>query len=226
VKNRMRLGFVCLVSSFGVLLSAADVETNRKLIQGTWYCQTADNMYHRLEFKFDGAFMWLGFIPTENGQHKWSNSMEGGKYAFTAPTVVRAGGSDMLIASLTAASLNATWVGAPYRCTRTPPSGDTASTRAMVAVAEMKQRQAFIGRWVSSDRREYVEFLTDETCFRGHVEGSKWATTKDKWEVLHDGKDAMCGGAGIYSRERNGALTFTYGMADTPVTFRRSAAGR
>jgi len=213
------------VSSFAALLSAADVETNRKLIQGTWYCQTAGPPpFHRFEFRSDGGFGWFSYLETDDHQRRWSSSMEGGKYAFKSPTTLQAGMFDMTIESLTAVSLNVTWAGNPYRCTRTPPPGDTATSRATAAVAEMKQRQAFVGRWVSTDRREYVEFLADETCVKGHVEGGRWATTKDKWEVLHDGKDAMCGGAGIYSREANGSITFTYGMADTPITFRRDTA--
>jgi hypothetical protein len=160
----MRFWFLCLSCAIGVSLSAADVDSNRKLLLGSWYCSSAD-VYHRFGFNADGTFTWSSYIAAQNNQHRWSsNFTEPAKYNFRTASEVQAGMFKLVIQSLSATAVAFTWGGASYSCTRTPPSGDTAASRAAAISAQNKEKQAFLGRWVSADKAQYVEFLPDDAC--------------------------------------------------------------
>jgi hypothetical protein len=220
--KKTRFQLLCLLAAIVAGLNAADVETNKKLIQGTWYCPAVD-LTHRFEFAADDKFMEWSYIPTANGQRRWSaNYSDRVGYVFSSASKLQTRMDELSIQSLTPTLFRFTWGPNSYQCTRTPPRGDTAESRAAAAAAKDLEKQAFLGRWVSVDKTRYVDFLNDDVCTASRLEGGRWVTSTEKSRVYHDGKDIMCGDGGMYSREGDNSLTFTYGMRDIPVRFNRA----
>jgi len=62
------------------------------------------------------------------------------------------------------------------------------------------------------DCKEYVEFLPNDVCVRGTLQGGRWVTTRDTSDVAHEGSDAECGGAGLYSRSGPNTIVLDFGM--------------
>jgi hypothetical protein len=93
-------------------------------------------------------------------------------------------------------------------------------------------KRAFLGRWVSADGMAFVEFLPGDACVLGRLEGGQWVSSRAKSTALYEGKGVSCGDrGGVYVSESKvteatNTLTFTFGMRDTPVEFRRQRAAR
>ncbi|MFB1490211.1 MULTISPECIES: hypothetical protein [unclassified Thiocapsa] len=65
---------------------ASELSTNKRLIQGSWYCPPTKDLYHRFDFSPDGNFMWLSFAPTKRNNRIWSPSFtEPEPYLFRSP---------------------------------------------------------------------------------------------------------------------------------------------
>ncbi len=81
--------------------------------------------------------------------------------------------------------------------------------------------QAFLGKWVSLDRTEAVEFLPGHECILRSKRAPDRNPHRFTSTVYHDGKNITCGGGGMYTRISRNRLSFTFGMGDTPLILRR-----
>ncbi len=88
------------------------------------------------------------------------------------------------------------------------------------------QKKPFIGKWKSADGKEYVEFLSGDMCIKGILEAGRWKTTKYKFEVYHDGENARCGDAGMFSRKAPNKLVLDYGMGGKPIIYHRATCSK
>jgi hypothetical protein len=147
-------------------------------------------------------------------------------YAVKSPTEIQigsaAGPSEIRIRSVSKDDLTFVWFDTSYACTHTSPPGDTPETRAAAAAELQKQKESFLGKWVATTAKEYVEFLPNDVCVRGTLQGGRWVTTRDTSDVAHEGSDAECGGAGLYSRSGPNTIVLDFGMGGETTTFRRA----
>jgi len=226
--RRRLLLLAAVVWVLPALVVAADSSTNKSLILGSWYCPSSD-VFHRFDFKKNGTFLWLSYIPLNDSLRYWSPDFTApAKYTFRSATEVQVGSGSggMVILSLSKDTLRFVWSNSTFKCTRTPPPGDTAESRGVAAAQLQKQKRAFWGKWVSKDRQQYVEFLPNDRCARGTLQAGRWITEFDTSQVLHQGKDAMCGGSGTYSREGPNTVVLDFGMGGQPITFYRTSPSR
>jgi len=194
-------------------------------ILGSWYCESSD-VYQRFDFAPDGTLMWLSYIPLKGAMRFWSqNYSDGGKYTFKSATEIQVtpGVGSIFIRSLDKDTFTFHWNNTAFSCGRTPPPGDTAASRAAASAELENEKRAFFGRWMAIDSKRSVEFLPNDSCVTGALKAGRWATTRTKSQVLHEGRDAMCGNSGIYSRKTADTIILDYGMGGTPEIFRRTA---
>ena len=102
------------------------------------------------------------------------------------------------------------------------PPGDTAETRAAAAAELQKQKQGFFGKWTTASGKEYVEFLSNDVCIHGTLQGGHWVTTHDQSSVAHEGADALCGGNGTYSHQGANVIVLDYGMGGDVTKYYRN----
>ena len=86
---------------------------------------------------------------------------------------------------------------------------------------ENDPKKPFLGKWKTADGKKYVEFFPGDTCIKGFLNSGRWETTKYKFNVYHDGKDAMCGESGMFSRKAPDKLILDYGMGGDSITYHR-----
>jgi len=207
---------------------AADLETNKQVIQGSWCCSPTQDLYQRFDFSPNGTFMWLSYVPSHQDKHRWSPSFTTPwQYSFQSPTKINAGNNGIiLIETLTPDNFRFKWISYgvehSYACTRTRPPGDTDDSRMQNRAAISNQKKLFLGKWETADQKEYVEFLSEDTCIKGTLEAGRWQTTKYKFEVYHDGKDAMCGESCLFSRKSPNKIVLDCGMGGSPIIYHRA----
>lgn len=206
---------------------ATDLATNKRVIQGSWYCPPTQDLYHRFDFNPDGTFMRLSYLPTKQNKHLWSPSFTTPwQYSFRSPTEIDDGHSGtFLIESLTPDSFRFKWISygveTQFACSRTRPPGDTDESRIKGIALIKDQKKPFLGKWKTADGKEYVEFFLGDTCIKSFLKAGRWETTKYKFDVYHDGKDAMCGDSGVFSRKAPDKLILDHGMGGDSITYHR-----
>jgi hypothetical protein len=132
------------------------------------------------------------------------------------------GSSELVIRSLSKDYLSFVWFDTAYNCTHALPPGDTAETRAAAAAELQKQKQGFFGKWTTASGKEYVEFLSNDVCIHGTLQGGHWVTTHDQSNVAHEGADASCGGNGAYSHQGPNVIVLDYGMGGDVTKYYRN----
>lgn len=215
-----------LVPTYAVY--SANLQTNKRLIQGTWYCppQSAHNVYNRWDFNTNGTLVWLGYSPISNHQYHWTIYETIPRYSFITPTKISIGCNDgILIEKLTKHELRFKEISLgkvyPYECNRTPPPGDTSASRATSEEVINNQKKPFLGKWETTDRKNYVEFFPGNTCIKGSYEEGHWKTARRKFEIYYKGKSAMCGNNGMFSHEGPNKIVLDNGMGGSPIVYHR-----
>jgi hypothetical protein len=80
-----------------------------------------------------------------------------------------------------------------------------------------------IGKWVTADRKTYIEFRADESCSNGSLGADgKWHVDNDKLGAWQEGDDFMCGSGALTLIGPN-TLTRDYGMGGEPDKFYRGS---
>jgi hypothetical protein len=80
-----------------------------------------------------------------------------------------------------------------------------------------------IGKWVSADRKSYIEFRADGSCSNGDLgRDGKWEVEQDTLGSWQQGDDFSCGSGALTLIEPN-VLTRDYGMGGEPEKFYRGA---
>lgn len=209
-------------------VNAADLATNTRIIQGTWYCPPTQDLYHRFDFNPDGTFMWLSYSPSRNKKYSWEPSFtEPWHYSFrTATKIDVSNNGTILIESLAPDRFRFSWISYgvkdSYACSRTRPPGDTDDSRVRSALLKDIQKKPFLGRWKTTNGNEYVEFLPGDICIKGILKAGRWDRTKYKFNVYYEGEGAMCGDSGMFSRKPPNKIILDYGMGGTPITYHRT----
>jgi hypothetical protein len=202
-----------------------DAGTTQKLIAGSWYCGT--NPTHRFDFGGNGGFMWYSYIPLKGALRLWSANYTGpATYAVKSSTDVQIGVSsrlsDIAIQSISTSQIRFVWEKAAYSCTHTPPAGDTAESRAAAWTELTRQKQRFLGKWTAANGNEYVEFLPNDLCVRGRLQGGQWVATRDHSEIYHEGADASCGAGGLFSFQSPNVIVLDAGMGGDVISYIRN----
>jgi hypothetical protein len=80
-----------------------------------------------------------------------------------------------------------------------------------------------IGKWVSSDGKSYIQFLTNSSCLVGDLSSDgKWHVEHNTLGAWQEGDDFSCGSGALTLIGLN-ALTRDYGMGGEPEKFYRGA---
>jgi uncharacterized RDD family membrane protein YckC len=207
--------------------------TNRRLVQGSWYCQHSDGSSERFDFNPDGTFMWFGYKSIGNQQRIWSPDLVGTpRYTFMSAAKISVGSQDpILIDSISPSTFSFTWgvnvtsgqKGEPmsYLCTRNPPAGDTIATRAEAARTEAAEKIIFQGRWATAEHNQYVEFQADDACTSSQLVKGRWLGFNGRASLYHEGTSISCNGVGMFTVRNPDTLILDYGMSGPPFIFFR-----
>lgn len=81
-----------------------------------------------------------------------------------------------------------------------------------------------VGKWVSADRKNYIEFFAKGSCATGELSSDgKWQAAQNTLGAWQEGDDFSCGSGGLTLIGPN-VLTRDYGMGGEPEKFYRGAA--
>jgi hypothetical protein len=84
--------------------------------------------------------------------------------------------------------------------------------------------QKVVGKWVTADRKSFIEFRADGSCSDGKLwPDGKWHVDQNKLDVRESGEDFFCGDGSLALIGQN-TLTRDYGMGGEPEKFYRGAA--
>ena len=223
---------VLILSILSMTVHAADLDTNSRVILGSWYCPSTDNSYARFDFSPDSTVMWLSYQPSKQGKNLWTPFFtEPQHYIFQSPTIIEiANDSRFIIESLRPDALSFRWISSvetSYKCTRSRPPGDTDESRMKGVKLINDLKKPFLGKWKSSDGKSYVEFFPGDTCSKGFIEGGHWKIMKYKSEIYYEGRSIKCGeGSGMMERKGTNKLIEDYGMGGDPITYYRVNSGK
>ena len=97
---------------------------------------------------------------------------------------------------------------------------------AVAATAQSPQKLAAInkkvvGKWVSADRKSYIEFFANGSCGVGALwPDGKWHVDKDVLSTWEKGTSFRCGDGALDLTGPN-TMTRDYGMGGKPEVFQR-----
>jgi hypothetical protein len=81
-----------------------------------------------------------------------------------------------------------------------------------------------VGKWVSADKRSYIEFFANGSCADGELSpGGKWQVDQLTLGAWEKGEDFSCGSGGLTLTGPN-TLIRDYGMGGEPEKFYRGSA--
>lgn len=185
----------------------------KKMILGSWYYKDNYGMYHRVDFYDNGTYMWYSYMSIKN-LHIWAGWYKHPvPYRFVSPNKI-VGYSDTVYNIEEIASDNMRIKSQFYDlvenidCTRSRPAGDTNEQRALSRVLKNKEKDKFVGVWVTKDNKSRVEFKSDWTGSEQSVVNGRWIISKGQYDTYHDGVDAGFD-SGLYSYVSSERLLFT-----------------